>query len=447
MDYLFILGAVTVRGTYGVGYKLIAGKPPARVFNRWIVLFALLTYASFLPLCSLVSPSHSEHCATTVSWYGIASGASNTLACLVAFEAIRLVGVALSQVVAASVGISIGFLWGLLVYHQQPRFVGLCIVALVITVIGAATVAYERSIGEIVKTLLETCVPGSVHHGGASGTDVLNHTPVRIERSDPRLSIVRSNTRITAWQQGLEMSDGTLSSTASGSGATHSTPLLAVVPGVPVELGVKEERYLQEPVTLIMEGELSLKLLPVQAQESANLNSKRGWMVGCLLSAVFGSLTATTLMPEHFAPTAEQSVGYLPSLALGVAAAWGAFIVCDACWHFVERRSLRLAQGWASAARSFLLPANVETTTGIVRFIGGSAWAGACIGLTLVFFLVSIEKIGYGLSACLLQTSLVVSSLWGVILFREVDSATRLVIFFLGVACVVGGGIMLTLVF
>jgi hypothetical protein len=101
MEFLYILGAVSFRGTYGIGYKLIADKPPAQVFNRWIVMFAAATYAVCIPLCQ-VTLSNAPHCSTNLSYYGFASGISNTLACFVAFEAIRLIGVALSQVVAAS---------------------------------------------------------------------------------------------------------------------------------------------------------------------------------------------------------------------------------------------------------------------------------------------------------------------------------------------------------
>jgi hypothetical protein len=84
--YLFMLCSVLFRGTYGVGYKAIAGKPPASVFNRWILLFAAVTYAACSPACNALA-SHASHCSIDFSPYGFVSGLSNTCAMLVSGSA------------------------------------------------------------------------------------------------------------------------------------------------------------------------------------------------------------------------------------------------------------------------------------------------------------------------------------------------------------------------
>jgi hypothetical protein len=82
LGYVFMLCSVLFRGSYGVGYKAIAGSPPAWVFNRWILLFAAVTYSAFGPFCNVLA-GHPQHCSVNFSPYGFVSGLSNTCAMLV----------------------------------------------------------------------------------------------------------------------------------------------------------------------------------------------------------------------------------------------------------------------------------------------------------------------------------------------------------------------------
>ena len=166
-----------------------------------------------------------------------------------------------------------------------------------------------------------------------------------------------------------------------------------------------------EPLDVALDGTIT--------QPTAHLSQSRA--LGVLVALLVGLLGSLILLPAAFADKPAQGLGFVPSFAVGAAVGIAALTTAHHAlvlgtrplWH--ARRALLLGVG------------------------SGVIWAIGFVCTTLAF-----PAIGYAVAVPLMQTALVVSGLWGILVFREISDRRAVALFFAAAAVALGGAVLLS---
>jgi len=160
-------------------------------------------------------------------------------------------------------------------------------------------------------------------------------------------------------------------------------------------------------------------LLTQKSQEDKSSNS--GKLIGLACSLILGCLNGSMMVPLRFVPKEAQGINYIVSFGIGV------LIVTPVCAivYFLARRRIPVFH-----YRIALIPGLI---TGLLWNIGNfcSIYATLYLGLT----------IGFPLT----QLALVVSGLWGLLVFKELRGIIVILVWFASVIVLLSGAALLSL--
>jgi len=144
-------------------------------------------------------------------------------------------------------------------------------------------------------------------------------------------------------------------------------------------------------------------------------------LLGMLCCLVLGIMNGSMMVPTRFTPKDASGISYVISFSIGVVLVTPVV----AAFYFLVRRQMPVFH-----LRETLVPGLI---TGFIWSIGNflSIYAVIYLGLT----------IGFPLT----QMALVISGLWGLIVFRELSGVRTIVMWFFSVAVLLSGAFLLAL--
>jgi len=165
-------------------------------------------------------------------------------------------------------------------------------------------------------------------------------------------------------------------------------------------------------------------LLPGEVDEKQKQQQEKTMkdvVLGMTCALILGVMNGSMMVPLRFTPEDASGINYIVSFGIGV------MVVTPVCAlvYFLIRR--QLPQFHLKVA---LVPGLI---TGLIWNVGNfcSIYATLYLGLT----------VGFPLT----QVALVVSGLWGILMFKELKGARTLVVWTLGVCVLLGGASLLAL--
>lgn len=211
---------------------------------------------------------------------------------------------------------------------------------------------------------------------------------------------------------------------------------------------------------------LMLGVAGIAACEELGALLKRNWAAGGIVSdagersALNPSEEDSTLdvragdaaesasdVPAPRGTNRDRAVGL--ALAVCVGLAGGAILVPSA----YEKQAVGLALlpsfglGAAFAALVVAIAARVLSSQPMRWRVRETGWAGGLAGVVWnvgnVLSMAAIPRLGYGVAYPLLQCSLLIGALWGIFVFREIQSSYAIGAFFASALVLVGGAVAL----
>jgi len=210
-----------------------------------------------------------------------------------------------------------------------------------------------------------------------------------------------------------------------------SKPALAAVGLVLLLIGVFGTAFCNEIAARIWGSEhdskLSVNEAPLLPQSTADTGEeneikKGSFMIGTLCALGVGIFGGTIALWAQFKGIPENAtdIKWLPSFASGVAIA--------APFSLILPYSIENEVRWH--VRAGLLPG----------IIGGTLWNGANLAS-----LYAIDELGYAVAYPIMQSSLIVAALWGVLLFKELKGCKVLSVLATSGLLVIGGASLLAI--
>ena len=158
------------------------------------------------------------------------------------------------------------------------------------------------------------------------------------------------------------------------------------------------------------------------------INKRRLGMLAAMFCGVWGG---SIMAPMKYSPADTKGVGYLISFAIG------ASIVTLALW---AARFLYYCQKYESAAAAYRhLPSFHFRTMWLAGGTCGLLWS-----IGNFFSLFSVYYLGEGVGYPLVQTSILISGLWGIFYFKEVQGFVPITKWLLSSLCTIAGIILLS---
>lgn len=154
--------------------------------------------------------------------------------------------------------------------------------------------------------------------------------------------------------------------------------------------------------------------------------------LGMLSAAVFtGIWGGSILVPMKWAPSDAKGVGYLISFAIG------ASVVTIFLWMVRLCYNAYLCKSFARAYNG--LPSFHWRVMWLPGGLGGLLWS-----IGNFFSLISVYYLGEGVGYPLVQTSILVSGLWGIFYFKEVTGLRRISLWFCSASLAIFGILLLS---
>lgn len=156
-------------------------------------------------------------------------------------------------------------------------------------------------------------------------------------------------------------------------------------------------------------------------------------ILGLIPALVVGISGGSILVPNSFVQ--EELEGLLALPSSGVAAGFLGLVVFLVYWTVIKRSSLSLRKGSELSE---------ELNCGVIVYgiISGFFWN---MGNICQIIAITYVHMPYGVSYPILQCALIVAGLWGIFVFKEVTRCTQVLFFFVGVAILLTGVVLLGL--
>jgi len=153
-----------------------------------------------------------------------------------------------------------------------------------------------------------------------------------------------------------------------------------------------------------------------------------------ILSALFvtGIWGGSIMVPMKFAPTDDKGLPYLTSFAIG------ATVVTISLW-FVRYLFL-----WHKHNYSFTTAYNALPSFHFRKMWPYGCTCGLLWSIANFFSIIAVENLGEGVGYSTTQVSMIVSGLWGIFYFREIEEASAILKWFLAASVTVFGILMLS---
>jgi len=151
---------------------------------------------------------------------------------------------------------------------------------------------------------------------------------------------------------------------------------------------------------------------------------KNNYSLGLIISVFLGLCTGTMLVPSKLAPEDIQGIEYVFSFAIGVAIITVLFAPVYFIFQYIRGNGLP----------------NFHFKIAVVPgLLAGTIWnVGNICSINATFYL------GLTIGFPLTQLALLVSGIWGMLLFKEISRMTSIIVFFTSVCILLGGAVLLS---
>lgn len=365
--------------------------------------------------------------------WGIISGLFWVPAGVAAIFAVKNAGLAVSQGLWSSIIVIVSFTWGIFVFKEQVKSIVGALLAVGFMIAGLWGMSFYSS---PMNTLPNYEQVQNDNHHIIEGDDISFQNSICSNSShdndnddDQCLSYNSPITQSHHIQFDNNNTNSHDSMRPVGSKKSHDrlSPPPSSIHLPPTQCDNNYKSYLTNPTQQQQQQQQQLRK---SESQRASIISRRS--MG-LMAAVFNGLWGGSIMvPMHYAPDEAHGMGYVISFAIG------ATIITLLLWiarfgyyYFYQGMTVR-------GSFNSLPPFHFR-----VMWKPGCT-AGLLWSLGNVCSMVSVQQLGEGVGYSLTQASMLISGLWGVFIFREVEGLGVRIKWFVSAVITITGILMLS---
>jgi len=325
--------------------------------------------------------------------WGICSGIFWVPAGISAVYAIRNAGLALSQGIWSSIIVIVSFVWGIFVFGEDVRSkIGACI-AILLMIIGLWGMSYystpsRTTLGNTVDNFDTNQINGHTKNGDASERKLAS-------RPEP--------TQDNNYSEAMY-----------------------------ITLHANEDDQSDE--------DHALRLMNASKKQALHLNGNKVIFCGVMVNrrnlgimcAIFSGLWGGSIMaPMHYATEKTNGISYTISFAIGAAIITSLIWLLRYFYYFYQERKVLKAYN--------RLPSFHFKTMWLPGGAAGLLWSIGNLGS-----IISVDSLGEGVGYPLVQASMLISGIWGIFWYKEVDSYCKIVMWLMSAVSTLIGLIWLS---
>jgi len=324
-------------------------------------------------------------------WFHLISGVAT-------IYAVKSAGLAIGIGIGSSFIVLVSFVWGIFVFDERVHSRAAACFAVFCMMLGLFGMSYYSSpeSSSIVETDLTIHNNPTSYHsleGGSSSSDDEVNNPDIEEVNEDALKL-NENLKLTERTSGAETS----SITSYGDDDDPAIDTEALSIGASSSLAAAAAAT-HDPSTVVMVNVRGYKI------------AKR--KLGMMSAAFCGIWGGSIMAPMKFCKSDTKGTHYLMSFSIGASIVTVAFWLLRYLYNVNRYRSLSKAYA--------VLPSFHLRTMWLAGGTSGFLWS-----IGNFFSLISVFYLGEGVGYPLVQTSILVSGLWGIFYFREVQGTERI---------------------
>jgi glucose uptake protein GlcU len=377
------------------------------VFQTYKTAMCLLTSWIVIPFL---------HTPIYVTPWGLVSGLFWVPAGVAAIFAVKNAGLAVSQGLWSSIIVIVSFTWGIFVFQEEVKSIIGALVAVGFMIVGLWGMSFYSSPPSFQNYAHVPTPPPSLR------TDIDINTAIDGDFNFDAHGYDDDDTSF----DGVEGHISTTSSMTPMEDNTNQKQKASKSSAMMIEKESNDEdNFLSNPSFQDIEN-----LASQHSRRRATLISRR--TLG-LLSAIFnGCWGGSIMVPMHYAPPNAHGMGYVISFAIGATIITiGLWIVRFSYYYFYENMTLH---GSYHSLPSFHFR--------IMWKPGGIA--GLLWSIGNLSSMISVQHLGEGVGYSLTQASMLISGMWGIFYFKEVEGVTIRIKWFLSALVTILGILLLS---